>query len=116
MGDLFRPDGNIINTLPANKRAFTMDELQAAVGGYVEIVGTSYSDANQKLIAIGDEDAKLVRKPANHYAGLIVGKSLAGDILFITEDEAAVLLAVEPVSEAEQCSGCGLDVDDCECD
>lgn len=93
MADLYKADGNIVNTLPANGEAFTMDELQQHVDGYVEIVGSAYSIAlGCKLLVLGDEDGLPRQLPLNRNASLAAGKRLVGNVLFITEAEAAILL------------------------
>lgn len=115
MADLYKADGHIVNTKPANGEAFTMEELMGHIGGYVEIVARSHSTDDQELLLIGDEDGKLIRKPYNVNASVIAGTALVGDILIITNDEAATLLYVGDEDD-ETCPDCGLDVDDCECD
>ena len=92
MADLYKPDGSITNVKPANGEAFTMDELNKHVSGYVEMVGTDYSDDNKLLYVIGNEDGKLLGLPTNRSASNAAGRHLVGDILFITEAEAAILL------------------------
>lgn len=38
MAHLMLPDGKIVNVKPAGGRYFTLEEMQQAVGGYIEMV------------------------------------------------------------------------------
>ena len=63
---LYKADGTIIEVVPANGTDFQLDELQAMVDGYIEIVPAG----NGKIMVI-DEEGKLKGKPVNDAATII---------------------------------------------
>lgn len=87
MATLIKPDGEISNALPANGATFTLDELQAFVGGYIQIiaVGSAWYVLN--------EEGKLLGLPANVQAThrahgfLLDGDYLCGAVLICDPSE-----------------------------
>lgn len=78
---LYKTDGTILEVVPANGTDFQLDELQAMVGGYIEIVS-----AGKGKIMIIDDDGKLKGKPVNNAATMIFMQAgycdiIAGDAL-----------------------------------
>jgi len=70
--------------LPANGEKFTLEELQKAVGGYIEIVTLT-----DKTLMVLDEEGKLKGKKMNLYAtGLFrrlkqVQDYIVGDVMIV---------------------------------
>lgn len=87
MATLIKPDGATSLVLPASGETFTLQELQAFVGGYIQIiaVGSAYYVLN--------EEGKLLGLPANvpatHRAHdfLFEGDYLCGDVLICEPSE-----------------------------
>ena len=52
-GLLITPEASVTPLVPANGRDFTLEELQAIVGGYIQII-----DLNKYDIMVMDEDGK----------------------------------------------------------
>lgn len=76
---LIRPSGSELPTTPANGKAFTLEEAQGIVGGYVARVYL-----RDGRIMLCDEDGLLKHLPKNEVAcqlaqALIVGDALVGD-------------------------------------
>jgi Zn finger protein HypA/HybF involved in hydrogenase expression len=59
MATLIKPDGATSQVLPANGEAFTLEELQAFVGGYIEMILVG------SLLYLFNEEGKLLDLPVN---------------------------------------------------
>jgi hypothetical protein len=71
---IIRADGI---TVPFDKPApFKLEDVQAAVGGYVELVHLQGG-----LILLVDEEGKLKHKRGNLMASAIAGHTIVGDVL-----------------------------------
>ena len=78
---LYKADGTILEVVPSNGSDFQLDELQAMVGGYIEIVS-----AGKGKIMVIDNEGKLKGKPVNDAATMIFMQAgyydiIAGDAL-----------------------------------
>lgn len=62
MATLIKPDGSATTVTPASGGAFTLEELQGFVGGYIEFVHVG------DRILVVDEDGKAKGKPFNRAA------------------------------------------------
>lgn len=81
---LYKVDGTILEVVPANGTDFQLEELQAMVGGYIEIV-----PAGKGKIMVIDDEGKCKHKPLNNaatkifvqagYYDIIVGDALVCD-------------------------------------
>ena len=83
---LYKTDGTILEVVPANGTDFQLNELQAMVGGYIEIVS-----AGKGKIMVLDDEGKLKGKPVNDAATMIFMKegyydTIVGDAL-VCDDE-----------------------------
>lgn len=83
---LYKADGTILEVVPANGTDFQLDELQAMVGGYIEIV-----PAGKGKIMVLDDEGKLKGKPVNDAATMIFMQAgyydtIVGDAL-VCDDE-----------------------------
>lgn len=82
---LYKTDGDVLPIYPKGEK-FTLQELQALVGGYVEIV-----DVHEDFYAICDEEGKIKGKDGNekattlaHTKGTLpLSDFFVGDIVFI---------------------------------
>jgi hypothetical protein len=73
---------------PANGTNFSLEELQQAVGGYIEIVRVIKTD---DYIMVIDEEGKLKNKPVNlaatAFANIGDGDCIVGDVIFCKDSE-----------------------------
>lgn len=77
----FKEDGTLEILKPTNKY-FTLQELQDAVGGYIELYPYHYAN---KLI-ICDEEGLIKEKPVNKLFERLTSVSLVGDIVLCPEE------------------------------
>ena len=68
---------------PSNGKTFTLEELQEAVGGYVEFVPC----AELGVVIVCDEEGWIKSKPVNEKASFVAMQMLAGDVLFCDQNE-----------------------------
>lgn len=80
MAYIIKTSGEIIETTPRNGNDFELDELQAIVGGYIEVVNLR----DGRLIVV-DEEGKPKGKERNHKATDIF-HSVFGNNDFIVGD------------------------------
>ena len=84
---IYRADGSRQETSPKNGTDYTLEELQAIVDGYIELVHSA--DGEQLMVV--DEEGKLKAKPRNdaatlwyiHNGGMDM---IAGDVLICAAD------------------------------
>lgn len=74
---------------PADGETFTLEELQKAVGGYIEIAPHCLGEAPSlaKRIIIVDEEGRIKKKPLNNTASVFCNQLLFGDVLFCKSNE-----------------------------
>jgi hypothetical protein len=88
MAQIIKSSGEVIDTKPANGTDFSLEELQAIVGGYIEVV----SLRDGRLICC-DEQGKCKGKDRNHKATelfrltLLTTDFLVGDVLVCDAEE-----------------------------
>lgn len=88
MAYIIKTSGEIIETTPRNGNDFELDELQAIVGGYIEVVNLR----DGRLIVM-DEEGKLKGKERNNKATDIFQAAMpthdfvVGDVLVCDVDE-----------------------------
>ena len=96
MAKLIKTNGDILEVSPKNGTDFKLDELQAFVGGYIEIVNLldvsplSIADA----ILVVNEEGKLNGLPVNTVATAVYNVCMqpyedivVGDVLLCSSDE-----------------------------
>ena len=82
MAEIIKTDGTRTVTTPANGEYFTLEEMQAAVGGMVEII-----ELDDKQSMILNEEGKLLDLPYNEEADKIFHQHfttldyIVGDVL-----------------------------------
>jgi hypothetical protein len=87
MATIIRADGRVQEVTPANGSHFTLAELQAVVGGYIEAV------AVQDRFMFVNEDGKHLGLPLNHEATarvrhvLVPGDVVVGDVIICSRGE-----------------------------
>lgn len=88
MARVIEPDGSQRTVTPAYGPAFTLDELRALIGGYLEVV--RLSPGHMMLL---DEEGKLKHLPYNLVATVLAAPSLfpgdyiAGTAVVMTDEE-----------------------------
>lgn len=85
-GTWFRADGRVEQVIPANRKAFSYDELSRFVGGYIENVqlthGTMY--ANEEGLLLGLKPNVQATSHANADKIWHGQAYLVGDVIFYT--------------------------------
>lgn len=77
---IIKASGQVLNATPKNGTDFSIEELQAIVGGYIEIV----YDAERNLLVV-DEEGKVKGKQPNLMATAAYGNpydQIVGDVLY----------------------------------
>lgn len=77
MAILIKSNGEFIDVFPKDGVSFQLDELQKYVGGYIEIIHHPKED----MIAVVNEEGRLLELPYNPYASLIFGREIVGDVV-----------------------------------
>lgn len=85
MATLIKPDGATSQVLPASGESFTLEELQAFVGGYIEVIRVG------SALYVLNEEGKLLDLPAN-----LPATHRAHDFLFQGDYLCGAVLICEP--------------------
>ena len=76
---LLKTDGTVTDVEPKNGKKFSLEELQAFVGGYIEI---AYPPHKSKVLVV-NEEGRLIGLPVNEAASAIYKREpIVGDALF----------------------------------
>lgn len=86
MAILLKTDGTKQEVFPANKKDFTLKELQDYVGGYIERVRPLIPSENGEYI-IANEEGLLLGMKFNSQASAKTGIPLVGDVLVCSREE-----------------------------
>ncbi|MBR1525228.1 MAG: DUF3846 domain-containing protein [Prevotella sp.] len=78
---IIKADGAIVPYSPANGKSFTLREMQNAVGGYIERVGT-----HQNKSVWANEEGRLKGLPVNEKASELCYREIVGDVLVCNEE------------------------------
>ena len=87
MAMIIKTDGQVISVQPKNGKDFTLQELKAIVGGYIEIIRM-----NDKFMVV-NEEGKLEQLPCNalatglYWANVGGNDYIVGDVLVCGIDE-----------------------------
>lgn len=76
MAQIIKANGEIIETQPSNGTDFSLPELQAVVGGFIEVVHL----ADGRLMVV-NEEGKLNGLPFNKKASELYPDVIVGDVL-----------------------------------
>jgi hypothetical protein len=79
MATLYKTDGEIADVTPKNGEAFSLDEMQKFVGGYIEFVGTPMGQT-----FIVNEEGLLRGLPINMAVSALTGRPIVGNALEVT--------------------------------
>ncbi|MPZ50842.1 MAG: DUF3846 domain-containing protein [Dehalococcoidia bacterium] len=85
MARLYEPSGRDSECTPHNGKKFTLAELQALVGGYIEMVRIP-GDAGKRVFFV-DEEGRLKKLPPNVRASHIAGQLLVGNAVLCSPKE-----------------------------
>jgi hypothetical protein len=77
------PNGEIHKMAPANDEQYTLEELQAAVEGYIEVIPGLFSAGH---IGLANEEGLLQDMPYNETASELFDRPLVGPVLVIRKD------------------------------
>ena len=81
---IYKTDDTTQETAPADGRAYTLAELQAIVGGLIELV---YMPGDNARVMVVNEEGVLRDLPANWTATGLAGRPIVGDVL-VCDDSA----------------------------
>ena len=90
MAILIQPDGAMVDVFPEDGQRFTLTELQAHVGGYIEPVRTLMeTECNGYTIQIiyVNEEGLFLDLEHNLKASMIVGRNIVGNALALFQGE-----------------------------
>lgn len=76
-------DGSVLTLATAGDYP-TLEELQKAVGGYIEFVPVP---AMKDIVMVADEEGLLKRKTLNRHASDIAMRPIVGDVVLLFEQE-----------------------------
>lgn len=88
MAQIIKTTGEVVEVSPKNGKDFSLEELKAIVGGWIEVV--SLHDGR---LIVCDEEGKLKGKNRNHKATdlyrltLLTNDFLVGDVLVCNDNE-----------------------------
>ena len=88
MAHIIKTTGEVVEVSPKNGKDFSLEELKAIVGGWIEVV--SLHDGR---LIVCDEEGKLKGKDRNHKATdlyrltLLTNDFLVGDVLVCNDNE-----------------------------
>ncbi len=101
MATLLKASGATVVLTPGNGRSFTLAELQAAVGGYLEVVPTRRTDeAGATLFMVLNEDGKRLRLAVNLTATVLLRELGGGFVDIVVGD--VVLATVAEMDEPDE--------------
>tara|TARA_B100000749_G_scaffold274738_1_gene259430 strand:- start:37 stop:372 length:336 start_codon:yes stop_codon:yes gene_type:complete len=84
MAELISVGGEITEVAPSNGKLFSMEELQAHVGGYFQVVPQHLYPAR---VFLCDEDGQQKKLEPNDAASIQLMRPMVGNVLVISHDE-----------------------------
>jgi hypothetical protein len=75
---VMHPDGSITSIAPKNGKHYTLEELQALVGGYIELVPMS-----KGRYAVVNEEGMFLGLDLNPGASLLLGTAIVGPCVVV---------------------------------
>jgi hypothetical protein len=78
MATLMKADGEVVDDYDVS----SLDKLQEAVGGYIEIV-----TIDKEMCLIVNEEGLIMNLKKNMWASLISNRNIVGDVLFMKRNE-----------------------------
>ncbi|MBW8016573.1 MAG: DUF3846 domain-containing protein, partial [Planctomycetes bacterium] len=80
MAIIIKVSGTNENINPSNGKVFTLEELQQAVGGYIELVPINQGEHKNKLMIVDEEGKLKADAQVNREASEIAGQQIVGQI------------------------------------
>ena len=87
MSIIINTNGEIQDVEPANKKLFTLEELQKAVGGYIQILQITTGEHAGKLMIVDEEGKFKTDAQVNHEASKIANQIIVGQVIIIDRDQ-----------------------------
>lgn len=87
MAIIIKINGEKENTEPENSNVFTLEELQKAVGGYIELVSITTGEHAGKLMVVDEEGKLKTDAQLNEEASRIAGKVIVGQVIIIDRNQ-----------------------------
>lgn len=88
MATIYRVDGTVLQVQPAKGRKFTLSEVQAILGGYVEAVPLPKVKGQKAQTVLCDEEGQIKGLPWNlNFHKLVQPWALAGDVMVVQRGE-----------------------------
>ena len=85
MATIYRVDGTLETVTPATGGEFTLNEVWAIVGGYVQLIPCE--SCNQLGFFLADEDGGLKHLPLNPHASGLAAQPIVGTALHTNSEE-----------------------------
>jgi hypothetical protein len=90
MAILLHPDGSSLDVFPGDGQRFTLQELQAHVGGYIEpvntLIETEFNGYTIQIMYV-NEDGRMQNLEYNLNASMIAGQHIVGNALVLFQGE-----------------------------
>ena len=87
MAVIIKITGKTENIEPADGKVFTLDELQNAVGGYIELVPINSGEYEGKLMVVDEEGRLKADAKLNENASRIAGQIIVGQVIIIDKEQ-----------------------------
>tara|TARA_B100001750_G_scaffold10823_1_gene7972 strand:+ start:101 stop:361 length:261 start_codon:yes stop_codon:yes gene_type:complete len=84
MAELISVDGEITQVAPSSGEMFSVEELQAHVGGFFQVVPQTH---HPDRVFLCDEDGLQKRLKPNKKASIRLERPIVGNVLVISHDE-----------------------------
>lgn len=72
---------------PANGKAFTLQELQNVVGGYIELIPIHSGDYADMLLIVNEEGLLKPNPQLNEEASKIAGRRIVGQVIIVDKKQ-----------------------------
>ena len=87
MATIIKINGEKENIQPSNGKVFTLEELQKAVNGYIQLVPIKEGEYVGKLMIVDEEGLLKATPQLNKEASKIVSQPIVGQVLIIDRDQ-----------------------------
>ena len=87
MAIIIKTNGEAEHIEPASGSVFTLEELQQAVGGYIQIVSITTGEHSGRLMAVDEEGLIKPNPIPNKEASRIAGQQIVGQVIVIDRDQ-----------------------------
>lgn len=87
MAIIIKTNGETEHTEPSNGSVFTLEELQKAVGGYIQIIPITTGEQSGRLMVVDEEGKLKTDAQLNTEASRTAGQQIVGQVIIIDKDE-----------------------------